>query len=279
MRTVTIAGATIREALHLPVVHVLVLGAAVLVAIVGQLPRFTMSEQDDLKMLKDLAVATTTLAGLLIAIFTAANVVTSEIENWTVVTLLSKPVKRWEFVAGKWLGLAATVVIAFAALAILVVPAVWWAMWTYAKDWASIGPELALRFWPNAWSAADELARGMAMSLLQVLALTGAATALCVRAPAVVSATAVMTLFVAGNFISAAARAADASGSGLAKAGAFVGGLLIADQSAIAYSPESAAAAGKMPLEALAWAAVYALCFALAGVLAGVLLFRNREVI
>jgi len=279
MRTLTIARATIREALHIPVLHVLVIGAVVLVAIVGQMPRFTMSEVDDLKMLKDLVLATATLAGLLVAIFTAANVVTLEIENWTVVTLLSKPVRRWEFVAGKWLGVLGTVAITFVALTALLVPTVWWGMWTYALDWQNIHPELSANFWANAWDTANELARGMVMSFLQVAALTGVATALCVRTPAVVSATATVSLFVAGNFVSSAARAAEASGSFLGTFGAVLATSLVADQSALAFSPEAASWAAKMPAAAIGWGALYALAYALAGVLGGVLLFRHREVI
>lgn len=277
MRTVTIARATVREALHLPVVHVLVIGAGVLVAVVGQLPRFTMSMQDDIKMLKDLALATATLAGLLTAVFTAGNVVTAEIENLTVVTLLSKPVKRWEFVAGKWLGVLLTVLAAFAVLAVLLVPAVWWGMWTYAKDWQSIEPEMVARFWTSAWDAADGLARGLAMSFCQVAALTGLTTALCVRAPVVVSATSVIALFVAGNLVSAVEHAA-AQGSALAKAGATLATLVVPDQAAIAFSAEASAFGAKMPMAAIAWAGIYALCMALAGMLAGVVLFRRREV-
>ncbi len=278
MRLLTIARATLREALHIPVLHVLVIGAVVLVVIVGQLPRFTMSAHDDERMLKDLTLATATLCGLLVTVFTAANVVTLEIENWTVVTLLSKPVRRWEFIAGKWLGVVLTLGATFLVLTALLVPAVWWGMWSYAGDWETVQPELKAAFWTNAWSAADELGRGLATSFCQVAALTGVAVALCARMSVVVSATATVSLFVAGNLVSAAERAAG-SGGALAKAGAFVAGLLVADQSAMAYSPEAASWAAKMPLAAIGWAALYALCYALAGVLAGILLFRNREVI
>ncbi len=273
----TIARGTIREALHVPVLHVLVIGAVVLVAIAAHLPRFTMSATDDLKMLKDLALATATLAGLLVAVFTAANVVTAEIENWTVVTLLSKPVKRWEFVAGKWLGITGTVGVVFLVLTLLLIPVVWWGMWTYARDCENVSPELLENFWPNAWAAANDLARGFAMAFLQVAALTGVVTALCVRLPAAVSATVAIALFVGGNFVATAAHAAEGA-STAARAGAFLSTLVVADQGAIAFSPEVASNA-LMPLAAIGWGALYALAYSLAGVVAGVALFRNREVI
>ncbi|HUW58812.1 MAG TPA: ABC transporter permease subunit, partial [Planctomycetota bacterium] len=118
MRSLSIARNTFRQMFHLPVVYVILGGSVVLLAVVGQLPRFTMSMVDDIRMLKDLSIATATLCGMLVAIFGAVHAITVEIENWTVVTVLSKPVSRWEFVVGKFLGLALGLTVIFAALTV-----------------------------------------------------------------------------------------------------------------------------------------------------------------
>ena len=110
-----------------------------------------------------------------------------------------------------------------------------------------------------------------------MLALTGVTTALCVRAPMVVTGTAVVALFVAGNLVGAVEHAA-AAGSWAAQAGAFVSGLIVPDQGAMAFSAETSAIEARMPLAAIVWAGAYAMCCALAGMLAGVVLFRRREV-
>src|SRR5579859_2990903 len=51
------------------------------------------------------------LFGLLIAIFIGIGLVSKEIEKRTLYTILSRPVRRWEFVIGKFLGLAGTLVV------------------------------------------------------------------------------------------------------------------------------------------------------------------------
>ena len=89
MKIAAIAMTTFKEAVRQPLLYVLVVGGMLLVLLVGQLPMFTFSVLDDLKMVKDMAVSTSVLVGLLVAIFVAVEVITEEIENWTVLTVLS----------------------------------------------------------------------------------------------------------------------------------------------------------------------------------------------
>jgi ABC-type transport system involved in multi-copper enzyme maturation permease subunit len=273
MRSLTIARATFREAFHLPVLHVIMIGSVVLLLIVAMLPGFSMSIYDDMKMLKDLAIATATLCGVLVTIFAAVNVITLEIENWTVVTVLSKPVRRWEFIVGKFLGLVFTLSAAFAILTVLYILVVWWGMWESISSFEGIYPELKANFWAVAFGAADELWRGMVMCLLQVIVLGAVAVACCVRAPMILSAVIFFSLFVA-----AAERAGAGAASGAGAAGAFLVKLLVVDIGSLSFSLE--AAPGRLITGAMmGWGALYAVVYSAAVLLVAVLLFRNREVI
>ena len=49
--------------------------------------------------------------GVIIAIFVGIGLVSKEIEKKTLYTILSRPVRRWEFIAGKYLGLLLTLVV------------------------------------------------------------------------------------------------------------------------------------------------------------------------
>ena len=51
------------------------------------------------------------LFGIVIAIFIGIGLVSKEIEKKTLYTILSRPVRRWEFIAGKYLGLLMTLVV------------------------------------------------------------------------------------------------------------------------------------------------------------------------
>jgi ABC-type transport system involved in multi-copper enzyme maturation permease subunit len=82
---------------------VLLVGAAVLI---GQ-----MTAGQDLKIIKDLGLAATSLFGLFIAVFIGIGLVWKEVERRSVYSLLSKPVRRHELVIGKYFGLAFTLLV------------------------------------------------------------------------------------------------------------------------------------------------------------------------
>jgi ABC-type transport system involved in multi-copper enzyme maturation permease subunit len=63
------------------------------------------------KVIKDFGLAAMSVFGLLIAIFIGIRLMVQEMEQRTIYLILSKPIRRWEFVLGKYLGLACTLAI------------------------------------------------------------------------------------------------------------------------------------------------------------------------
>jgi len=59
----------------------------------------------------NLGLTAVTLFGVVIAIFIGIGLVSKEIEKRTLYTVLSRPVRRWEFVVGKFLGLTGTLLV------------------------------------------------------------------------------------------------------------------------------------------------------------------------
>jgi ABC-type transport system involved in multi-copper enzyme maturation permease subunit len=59
----------------------------------------------------NLGLTAVTLFGVVIAIFIGIGLVSKEIEKRTLYTVLSRPVRRWEFVVGKFFGLTGTLVV------------------------------------------------------------------------------------------------------------------------------------------------------------------------
>lgn len=74
---------------------------------------------DAMKVLKDTGLAAINFFCVLIAVFTGINLVYKEIEKKTVYNILSKPIRREEFILGKFLGLALTLLAALGAMAVL----------------------------------------------------------------------------------------------------------------------------------------------------------------
>jgi ABC-type Na+ efflux pump permease subunit len=67
---------------------------------------------DDNKLLREVGLSTLFLTSLFIAIFAASGAVGEEIENKTIMTVLTKPVQRPIFILAKFLGVAAAVLLA-----------------------------------------------------------------------------------------------------------------------------------------------------------------------
>lgn len=100
-----IARNTLTEALRQKTLNVVILFSFILLAGSDFFTQFTF--QEEFKFLKDLAYAVISIGGLLVALMGAAQLIPAEIERRTLYTTLSKPVHRFEFVLGKYLGLLA----------------------------------------------------------------------------------------------------------------------------------------------------------------------------
>ena len=105
------------EAIRQPVHAVLICGAVVALVLNVNIASYTL--EDDNKLLVDLGLSTLFLTGMLMAAFTATSILSREIENKTVVTVVSKPVSRWAVVVGKFGGVAAAIATAYWLLAVV----------------------------------------------------------------------------------------------------------------------------------------------------------------
>lgn len=100
-----IAGATLREAVRsrgFVGLMALYLGAVALSRIAGWI-----SGTDGDLVTTEIIMSLQSLFGVLVAVATGTALVQSEIQQKTLYTILTRPVLRWHFVCGKFLGLAA----------------------------------------------------------------------------------------------------------------------------------------------------------------------------
>jgi ABC-type transport system involved in multi-copper enzyme maturation permease subunit len=115
MILLTLARNAFLESIRQPIHTVIICGALLALVLNVNLAGFTLD--DDNKLLVDLGLSTLFLAGLLLAAFTATGVLSREIENKTVITVVSKPVPRPLIVFGKFLGVTGSIAIAYWLLA------------------------------------------------------------------------------------------------------------------------------------------------------------------
>ena len=103
----TLTKNTFIETLRQPVYAIIIVAALLLLFLSPSVAMYTMG--DDNKLLRELGLSTLFLASLFISIFSASGAVGEEIENKTIITVLSKPVRRPIFIISKFLGVAGAV--------------------------------------------------------------------------------------------------------------------------------------------------------------------------
>jgi ABC-type transport system involved in multi-copper enzyme maturation permease subunit len=93
---------TFLQTIRQPVYGIIVLVTLSALAMSPSITGWTLD--DDNKMLRDIGLSTLLIQGLFLACFAASTVLDTEIEDKTVLTVAAKPVSRWHFILGKYLG-------------------------------------------------------------------------------------------------------------------------------------------------------------------------------
>ena len=104
-----------KESVRDKVLYNLVIFAILLISasyLIGQL-----TAGQDVKIIKDLGLAASSVFGLFIAVFIGVGLVWKEVDRRSVYNLLVKPIRRHEFIVGKFLGLAGTLLVNLAVMA------------------------------------------------------------------------------------------------------------------------------------------------------------------
>src|SRR5687767_6870364 len=153
-----------KESVRDKVLYNLVAFATLLIAVSYLLGQLTAGQ--DVKIIKDLGLAAIATFGLLIAVFIGIGLVWKEVERRSIYSLLSKPMRRHEFILGKYAGLALTL---FVNLAIMTVA--FYAVMAYVNTQFA---ESTRETWP-APAADPGMLRAIALIFFELLLVTAIA--------------------------------------------------------------------------------------------------------
>lgn len=115
---------TYQESIRQPIFYIVLAVSAGLLLISPLFCLFAFGQE--LLMMREVGLAAITFAGIIIAILSASQSISSELENLTALMLLSKPVRRGEFILGKFAGIMAAVLAAFIFLGLVLMLTYWW---------------------------------------------------------------------------------------------------------------------------------------------------------
>ena len=144
IKTIAING--FKEAIRDKILYNLLIFAVIVIAASVLLGQLTIGQ--DQRVIKDIGLAAMSLFGVLITIFVGASLVHKEIRKKTIYNIISKPIRRYEFILGKYCGLLLTifanlVIMTLVLLAVLVLHKL--LVPVHASSSTPIGPMLLLK--------------------------------------------------------------------------------------------------------------------------------------
>lgn len=114
---------TFREAIRDRVLYLLLVFALILIGVSRVVALLTVGDED--KIIKDVGLSAISVFGVLTAVFVGVSLVFKEIEKRTVYTLLANPVRRWQFIVGKFGGLFAVLAMNLVLMTAALVVTLW----------------------------------------------------------------------------------------------------------------------------------------------------------
>jgi ABC-type transport system involved in multi-copper enzyme maturation permease subunit len=113
-KLLAIASNTFREAIRDKILYAILFFA--LLMLFASMALGEMSLGHTVQITKNFGLTAISLFGIMIAIFTGVSLVHKEIDKRTLYTIISKPIHRYHFILGKYLGMLLTAVAQFIAL-------------------------------------------------------------------------------------------------------------------------------------------------------------------
>lgn len=178
-----------RESVRDKVLYNLVFFAILLMGTSYLLGQLTAGQ--DVKIIKDLGLAATSIFGLFIAVFIGIGLVSKEVERRSIYSLLAKPIERYQLVVGKYLGLVLTLAVNLSVMAVALYAVLAYMAWM-------AGPAAAA-----AWDAPaldPALLKAIAMTFVELALVTAIALFFSTFSTPMLSAALTFGFFIAGRF-------------------------------------------------------------------------------
>ena len=188
-----IAHTTAKEAIAQPLFYaILGLGAFLLMFVFPFLPYNTFGE--DIKMVKDSGLTLIMVLSIMMALWTASISIADEIEGRTALTLLSKPIGRWQFIIGKFLGILVPVALVFIILGVVFLGSLSYKLVYDARETAKSVPTVA-----QCQAEMMQIVPGLILAFLETVVLTAISVAISTRLPMLANLIICSSIYVVGH--------------------------------------------------------------------------------
>ena len=263
-----ITWATAKEAMSQPLFGVLLAVGLAALILFPFIPYFTFG--DDLKMLKDTGLTLIMVLSIVLAIWTASVSVSEEIDGKTALTVLSKPIKRWHFILGKYFGILVPVAIMFVVLGAVFLGTVSYKVKYDSRETSQPEPT-----WEQCQAEMAIITPGLAMAFMEAAVIASIGVAISTRLPMLPNLIICGAIYALGHLIPLLAD----STAGQLEYVPFMANLLAAVLPMLEnFNVYGAIATGKqIPMELVFWSGVYCLVYCTVAMLVALLLFEDRD--
>ena len=135
-----IARSTISEALRKKILNAFAMVGLAMIVLTFAFQQF--NARQELTLVKGMGLGIISLAGIFITTILSINLIPQEIERRTIYTILAKPVRRYEFLLGKYFGALATIAVNIGLMGLAFVAALFFKQIGYAN---AVNPLLLLK--------------------------------------------------------------------------------------------------------------------------------------
>ncbi len=148
-----VAQTTFRETIRNKILLHMVGFAVAMLGLAWVVSNWSIGEPD--KIITDLGLTITVLIGVLIALFAGIVLVYGEVERGTILPILAKPLPRWEFVLGKFIGFSGAVLLVYVGMNLILILLL-----------AAVGRPITPHLWQAMYLSIWEIELVVALALL-----------------------------------------------------------------------------------------------------------------
>ncbi len=268
-KVAAIALTTGKAALSYPLFWVEILGASfIMILFFPFMPYYTFGE--DIKILKSSGLTLILVMGIILALWTASTSIADEIEGRTAVTLLSKPIRRWQFVIGKYLGILGPVAILFILLGAVFLCTVSYKASYDAYESSSPQPTVE-----QCQQEILQITPGLLLAFMETAVLASISVAISTRLPMLANLMICSAIYVLGHLVPTLVNSRMGEFQLVRFMGTFLATVLPLLED---FNIEAGIAAGvRVPGSYLAWSGLYCVVYCTAALLVALILFEDRD--
>ena len=259
---------TAKEALSQPLFYVLLAFGAFAIMVLPIIPYYTFGE--DVKMVKEAGLTIIMILSIVLAVWTASVSVSEEIEGRTSLTVLSKPIRRWHFILGKFAGILVPVALMFIVLGAIFLGTVSFKVAYDARE--SSQPEPS---WQQCRLEVYKIVPGLGLAFMEAVVMASISVAVSTRLAMLPNLVICGSIYALGHLVPTLVNSA----VGQLEYVPFVANLLATILPMLEHFTVYGAIStgGMISWEYVGWAGLYCLLYSTLAMLLALLLFEERD--